>query len=246
MEPLFPAKVVLTEPDHKYHDSAGQEYMSFSSVYEFVCERFDAKKIAYFAGGKNEEGMIAKLNEWDKKREVGVRLDKALTEYAKTGRTDEQDLLDAVKTILGTYAPHTAEQVVVYNEQYRTAGTADKISFTSNRKDSKFIVSDFKCYEKFDLHESRGWLKAPFEHLPKSKFIQISFQLSYYAFHFEQLTGKKCNGMFIHLIDPTTIGGEIREQKIHVPYLKNDILILLETFKDQIKEKLSNKNEFVI
>jgi hypothetical protein len=126
MEPLFPAKVVLTEPDHKYHDSAGQEYMSFSSVYEFVCERFDAKKIAYFAGGKNEEGMIAKLNEWDKKREVGVRLDKALTEYAKTGRTDEQDLLDAVKTILGTYAPHTAEQVVVYNEQYRTAGTADK------------------------------------------------------------------------------------------------------------------------
>lgn len=243
---LFPPKVVLSESDHKYHDSDGNQYMSFSQVYEFLAEKFDANKIAYFTGGKNETGMIAKLDEWDKKREAGVRLDKALTEYAKTGKTEEQDLLEAVKTILGTYPAHTIEQLVVYDEHYRTAGTADKVILTSNRKDSKFIVSDFKCYESFDIYKSRGWLKEPFSHLPKSKFTQIAFQLSYYTWHIERLSGKKCDGMFIHLIDPTTIGGEIKEQKVYVPYMKFEIEVLLETFKDQIKEKLTNKDEFVI
>lgn len=243
---LFPPNVYLQEADHKYYDSAGNQFLSFGSVYEFVCDRFDAQKIAYFAGGKNEEGMIAKLDEWDKKREAGVRLDKALTEYAKTGKTEEQDLLEAVKTILGTYPAHTIEQLVVYNNDYRTAGTADKVILTSNRKDSKFLVSDWKCYEDFNIYKSRGWLKAPFEHLPKSKLTQINFQLSFYAYHIEQLTGKKCEGTFIHLIDPTTVGRDIKEQKVYLPYIKNDIIVLLETFKDQIKERLTNKNEFVI
>lgn len=243
---LFPPKITLEPIDHKYYDANGNQYMGFSSVYEFLADPFDANKVAYFTGGKSESGMNSKLEEWDKKREAGVRLDKALTEYAQTGKTDEVDLIEAVKTILNTYPAVTHEQVTLYNDTYQTAGTADKISFTSNRKDSKFIVSDYKCFENFDLHESRGWLKPPFDHLPKSKFMKCAFQLSFYAYHFEQLTGKKCAGTFIHLIDPTTVGGEIKQERVYLPYIRHDIEILLETFKDQIKSKLTNKNEFVI
>jgi hypothetical protein len=99
-----------------------------------------------------------------------------------------------------------------------------------------------------DLYEGRGWLKAPFSHLPNSKFVKTSFQLSFYAYHVELLTGKRVKELFIHLIQPSTCknGGKVNHKKIQVNYLRHDVEILLETFKDQIKEKLVNKNEFVI
>lgn len=258
---MFPEKVTIRESDHTYwHTESNEEYMGFSELYKYVVDEFDAKKMAYFAGGKNEQGMIAKLDEWDAKRNEGVRLDKALTEYAKTGKTEEKDFEDAVKVILAGYKKPSFEQLICYNEEWKIAGTIDKMCLSSNRKDSKFIIGDFKGFEdvlntdgtlkhSYDetLFVNRGWLKAPFEHLHKSKFTKISFQLSCYAFMIEGLTGKKCDGLFIHVIDPQSCktGGKIRETKINLPYLKNDVLVLLETFKDQIKERLTPK-EFVI
>jgi hypothetical protein len=261
MQELFEPKVELRESDHKYFDKEGNEYLSFSALYGFLADEFDAKKVAYFAGGKTEQGMIEKLTEWDEKRNEGTRLDKALTEYAKTGKTEEKDLEDAVKVILEGYNKFSYEQLICYNEDYKIAGTIDKMCLSSNRKDSKFVISDFKGFEDvlntdgtlkhaYDetLFVNRGWLKAPFGHLHKSKFTKISFQLSMYAFMIEGLTGKKCDGLFIHVIDPASCKGgkEIRDKRIPIPYLKNDVLILLETFKEQIKEKLTHKDEFVI
>lgn len=252
MAELFPAKVTLHEESHKYYDERGEEYLSFSSIYEFISDKFDAKKIAYFAGGKSEEGMIAKLDEWDKQREEGVRIDEALTRWLKNGeiRKEHKDIeLDILQ--LGIVYPTVRfPQTTVYCTDYRTAGTSDNICLTSNRKDSKLIISDTKCYEKMetDLYEGRKWLKPPFDHLPDSKFIKTAMQCSYYGYHAEKLTGKKVKELFIHLIQPSTCknGGKVNHKKIILPYLKNDIMILLETFKDQIKEKLTNKNEFVI
>jgi len=261
MQELFPAKVKLKESDHTYWHESGEEYLSFSSLFGYLAEEFDAKKVAYFAGGKTEQGMIAKLDEWDKKRDEGSRLDKALTEYAKTGVTEEKDFEDAVKVILAGYNKFSYEQLICYHEGYKVAGTLDKMTLSSNRKDSKFTISDFKGFEDvldsegkikhtFDetLFINRKWLKHPFSHLPSSKFTKISIQLSLYAFMVEELTGKKCDGLFIHVIDPQSCknGGKIRDRRVQINYLKHDIQILLETFKDQIKERLTNKNEFVI
>lgn len=258
---MFPEKVIIRDSDHTYwHTDTNEEYMGFSEIYKYLAEEFDAKKVAYFAGGKSEQGMIAKLDEWDAKRNEGIRLDKALTEYAKTGKTEEKDFEQAVKVILAGYNKPSFEQLICFNEQYKIAGTIDKLCLSSNRKDSKFVISDFKGFDdvlntdgtlKYAYDETlfvnRGWLKEPFNHLPKSKFTKISFQLSMYAFMIEGLTGKKCDGLFIHVIDPQSckLGGKIRETKINLPYLKNDVIILLETFKDQIKERLTHK-EFVI
>lgn len=258
---LYPEKVKLNEKQHRYYDDNGDEYLGFSAMYEFLVNKFDANKVAYFAGGKNEGGMQSKLDEWDAKRNEGIRLDKALTEYAKTGVTEEKDFETAVKVILAGYKKPSFEQLVCYNEHYRIAGTIDKMCLSSNRKDSKFVISDFKGFEDvlnadgslkmaYDetLFVNRGWLKAPFEHLHKSKFTKISFQLSCYAFMVENLTGKKCDGLFIHVINPSSCKNNavILDKRIPIPYLKNDILVLLETFKEPIKDKLTNKNEFVI
>lgn len=252
MAELFPAKVTLHEESHKYYDENGEEYLSFSSLFSEIGGSFDANKIAYFTGGKSQEGMEKNLAKWEEQRSDGVRVDEALTHYLKHGeiRAEHKDIeLDILQ--LGIIYPTVRyPQLTVYNEHYRTAGTADTVSLTSNRKDSSLIISDTKCYEKMetDLYEGRGWLKAPFTHLPNSKYIKTSMQLSYYAYHVEALTGKRVKELFIHLIQPSTCknGGNAVHKKIPVPYMRFEIEVLLETFKDQIKDKLTNKNEFVI
>ena len=252
MTELFPSLVTLSEPDHKYYDVDGNEYMGFSALYSEIGGSFDANKIAYFTGGKSQEGMEKNLAKWEEQRADGVRVDEALTHYLKHGeiKAEHKDIELDILQLAIVYPTVRYPQVTVYDMDYRTAGTSDTISLTSNRKDSKLIISDTKCYEKMetDLYEGRGWLKAPFEHLPNSKYIKTAMQCSYYAYHAEKLTGKKVKELFIHLIQPSTCknGGNVVHKKIPVPYLKHDIVILLETFKDQIKEKLTNKNEFVI
>lgn len=253
MAELFPEKVFLEPVAHKYFDKEGNEYLSFSKVFEFISEPFDANKVAFFAGGKTPQGQEQLLTEWAGKRDEGVRVDNALLLYAKEKRVrdEDKDIEDAVKEILSHYKQPSYEQLVVYNENWKTAGTLDKLTLSSNRSASKFTISDFKCFTEFDLHKNRGWLKEPFNHLPATKFTQISLQLSYYAYHVELLTGKRCDNLFIHLVNPDSckkIAGKLnlRWEKVYVPYCKFDIQVLLETFKDQIKEKLTNKNEFVI
>lgn len=251
---LFPPKVKLRDSDHTYWHENGEQYMSFSELFAEIGGSFEANKIAYFVGGKTEVGMNAKLSEWEEKRKDGVRVDNALTHYLKHGEVPaEFNDMNLAIIHLGESCYDYAKvlpQQTLFNEDYRTAGTCDNLCLTTNRKDAGLVLSDTKCYEKMeeDLYKGRGWLKAPFEHLPNSKFIKTAFQLSYYGHHAEKLTGKKIKELFIHLIQPSTCKNDwnVNHKKIAVPYLKHDIEIFLETFKDKIKEKLTNKNKFVI
>jgi hypothetical protein len=246
---LFPAKVNLNEETHEYTDSAGNYYMSFSECYEFLAPRFDANKIAYFTGGKNQEGMEKTLAKWDEQRSEGVRVDAALTHYLKHDEipaefNDIQLAVLELSVMYGAYAKKFP-QTILYCEEFRTAGTTDTLCLTTNRKDSQIVLSDTKCYENMedDLYKGRGWLFAPFDHLPNSKFMKTAFQLSYYGYHAEKLTGKKIKELFIHLIQPSTCRvGKVNHKKIHVPYLKHDVMALLELNKDKIKEKLLQKS----
>ena len=121
----------------------------------------------------------------------------------------------------------------------------------SNRKDSKFHLSDFKCFEKgydslFTI-KGQSCLNAPFDHLPNNKFTKISFQLSFYAHLFEELTGRKCEKLFIDLITPVFDENHklisYKNEVVPTMYLKNDIKIFLETFKEEILDMLDNTVE---
>lgn len=250
---LFHEYVTLSEDTHVYsHSLTGLNYMGFSSVYEHISKPFFAglHKTVAFSEGVDHSEVKAR---WDRQRDEGSRIDSALTEYAKTGKLGDEnsDLLEAVQQILAHYKDYKKcfEQMVVYNNNYRTATAIDKCGLFTNRSDSSFFISDFKSFEKDNLMEHRGWLKAPFEHLPDTKFTRISFQLSYGAYHLEQLTGKRCKRLFIHLIKPSSCkkcGDEpvkVEQQIIEVPYMRNDIILLLSTFADAIKTKLAEQKQ---
>ena len=241
---LFPNKVFLDESTHTYKDTEGRQYISFSRcLNEFLCAKFDKDNIARFVARKEGATQEDVIYKWDRQRDEGTRLDNTLTKYAQTGLIDPQDedLHDVVKMVLEKYGEfhRTYEQIVVYNESLRTAGSLDKLGIISNRKTSGFKLYDFKRFEGGMSYESKGqkWLNYPFDHLLNSKYNKISIQLSFYAWHLEQLTGRQCEGLFIDVIQPIIRGGMILEYKnylVPVNYQKHQIWTFLSHNKERI------------
>lgn len=249
---LFEEKVKLDEESHRYFDGAGNEYISFSRIYDMICDPFDSENISRFVAKARGCSQDEVKQEWGSKTENGTRIDEAITLYSKLGiiKDENNDIIDLVRDVTAEYNRYRKNfsQVVLYNEKYRTAGTADKLFLFTYMKNSNFGISDIKCFEnvynqdgsiKYTSYETlfvrRGWLKEPFSHLPSTKLTKISFQLSAYAYYFEELTGKKCNELYIHLINPTTK----MHQKVYVPYMRSDIRLLLEHTRPQVQELLN-------
>lgn len=228
---LFEEKVALEPISHTYTDKEGNTYVGFSKVFESICKPFNKDFIAGLVAESGEKTKEQVIGEWDAKRDNGTRIDDALGLYLETGLIKEadSDIKELIISVSAEYKKYKKNfsQVIVYNEERKTAGAIDRTFLFTYQKDANFGMSDYKCFEKDDLHERRGWLLEPFNHLPNSKFVKIAFQLSYYAFHFEELTGRKCNELFIHVINPLTQ----THQKVFVPYLRNDVKLLLDVYR---------------
>lgn len=251
---LFPNDVYLEPTEHKYFDSDGNQYVSFSVLYGKLVKKFDPVLISNMVSKYSESSSDDIMKMWEQTAINGTRLDKALELYAQTELIldSDNDLKEFLPDVLRKYDKYkkTFEQGVPYCKKYRVAGSWDKLSLTSNRSDGKFHLSDFKCFEKgYDsLFKVSGqsWLNAPFSHLPNNKFTKISFQLSFYAHLVEELTGRRCERLFIDLITPVFDENNrllsYKNEVVHTMYLKNDVKIFLETFKDEIKEMLGEAN----
>ena len=249
---LFPNEVYLEPIEHKYFDSEGNQYISFSALYGKLVKKFDAVGISKLVSKHGDKSAIEVRQGWEQTAINGTRADKALETYAQTATISEsdQDLKQLVPDVLSKYKIYnkTFEQGTPYSKEYRVAGSWDKLSLVSNRKDSKFVLSDFKCFEKgYDslfTVSGQPFLNAPFEHLSNTKFTKISLQLSFYAHLFEELTGRKCERLFIDLITPVFDKDfklvSYKNEVVNTVYLKNDIKIFLETFRGDIMEELNN------
>lgn len=241
---LYPQKVYLNAETHRYFDYGGKEYISFSKLFNFLSPKFEAEKIAGHVARSEGTTSEVILGKWNNATNEGTRIDNALTLYAQTGHILEtdSDLEPLIKHVLKKYEDYNScyEQLVVFSEHYRCAGSLDKLSLISNRKTSSFVISDYKTFDKGMSYESKGqkWLNAPFDYLPNSKYVKISFQASYYAKLFEDLTGRKCERLFVDMIIPIkdSAGKVIKYRNEVVPlmYMRPQVELFLETFKYKI------------
>lgn len=236
---LFPNLVKLEPIKHRYYHSNGDEYMSVSALLKLVSEKFEdtpAYKIA----------TVEKRNEWKKigqeSADHGTRIHNALELYSDTGQIlkENEDLEEMVKNVSAEYTEYykNYNEVCLYSEKYKIAGTTDKICAISNRKDCEVDLADFKTNNRngiqfFNKYKKR--LFAPFDHLQDCNYIKYSFQLSIYAYFFEELTGRKVRQLYIHNINMATN----THQKIPVIYLKNDVKLLLDTYAGKIEETMN-------
>jgi len=164
------------------------------------------------------------------------------------------DLEDVVKMVLAKYKGYDVcyEQVVIYSKEFRTAGSIDKLCILSNRKTSGFHIGDFKQFDNGMSYEPKGkkWMNFPFDHMVNSKWNHITCQLSFYAYHLEQLTGRKCERLFVDMIKPTkdSNGKIVKYDNYVVPiqYIKPQIEVALNKNKDRILEILEPTQQTIV
>ncbi len=243
---LFPNKVKLEPVSHQYFDAEGRQYMSVSRLLNLMSERFE-DTIAYSRADEATKAVWRQKGE--DARNHGTRIHEALELYNQTGQIllENKDLEVAIKSITAEYRDYnkTHDEICLYNEKYRVAGTTDKICVISNRKDSQVDLADFKTNVSKGIYYFSEYGKrmfAPFEHLQDCNYVKYSFQLSIYAYFFEQLTGRKVRQMFIHFVPPDMS----KHQKIPVLYLKHEVDLLLETYKNRILEILEPTQQTIV
>jgi hypothetical protein len=239
---LFPNKVQLEPVSHKYYDGEGKQYISVSKVLSLLSEKFE-DTIAYARASDETRA------EWKKKgkdaADHGTNIHNALELYNKTGQIliENAHLEEAIKSIIGEYKEYhqSHDEVCLYNEEYRIAGTTDKICVLSNRKDSDVDLADFKTNISKGIYYYSDYKKrlfSPFDHLQDCNYVKYSFQLSIYAYFFECLTGRRVRQLYIHFIPPHDM---LQHKKIPVMYMKNDVKLLLETYRYQILSLLEGE-----
>jgi len=232
---LFPNLVRLEPVNHTYQNAKGQQFLSVSKFLGLLSEKFEDTP-AYARA--NDETRA----QWKEKGRVaanhGTNIHNALELYNKTGQIliENAGIESVIKSINAEYKEYhqTYDEVCLYNEHYRIAGTTDKICSLSNRKDSEVDIADFKTNLKgvITMHSDyKKRLFYPMDHLHDCNYTKYSLQLSLYAYFFEELTGRKVRKMYIHYVPPADM---MSHYKIPVIYLKNDVKMLLEHHKQNI------------
>ncbi len=232
---LFPNKVTLEPISHTYQCNNGNQYLSVSKFLSLLSERFE-DTIAYKRA--SEETRLEWKGKGKTAADHGTNIHEALELYNKTGQILQTNahLEQAVKSITGEYSGYhqSYDELCLYNDKYRVAGTTDKICMISNRKDCEVDLSDFKTNISKGIYYYSDYKKRmypPLEHLQDCNYVKYSLQLSIYAYFFEELTGRRVRQLYIHFIPPNDM---MQHRKIPVMYMKNDVKALLELHKDKI------------
>lgn len=240
---LFDAKVSLEPIKHIYTDKDGAEYKSVTTILKDIAEKFE-DTFAY------KNASEEKRAEWKEKgrdaADKGTRIHNALELFAESGfiKVEDLELEDVIRDIHSHYTGYNKlhNEICLYNEELKIAGTADRICAVSNRKDSAVDIADFKTSGSKGIQFYSDYNKkffAPFDHMHDCNYNKYSFQLSIYAYFFELLTGRKIRQLYIHYIP---LENPMEHKKIPVTYLKNDVKLMLEKYK--VKVELTEQNVF--
>lgn len=249
MHTLFPIEVRFKEDTHQYFNSAGEEYISVSHLLKTIAEEFDPDGKILAASAKKRGVSPEELQkEWrataKKGTDHGSRIHNALEYYDKTGQihSADQELEPAIKSITSYYRDYYQchNEIMLYSHKYKIAGTTDKLNIVSSR--GKWVdISDYKTNLKGITYFSKygKTLLHPFNHLQDCSYVKYSFQLSLYAYMFEQLTNYKIRQLFIHFIDPID---HLQHRQIPALYLKPEVEYLLNEYESKkVMEKSIEK-----
>ena len=243
------SKVTFNEEAHSYTaDLSGKKYISATTLIGKFKQKFDtiAVSTAYAAKNGNtpeywqaqwaNTSKIAcdKGTKFHKRKEDAMLADGAvtvnkrvipvhITEVLKQASYNYQDIPD------GVYP-----EMLLWNHYFESAGLTDILTVEGNY----FDIDDYKTNKKIDKtsfrHPKTGYKKIlfPLQHIQDCNFKHYELQLSFYAFMFEQLSGKTCRSICFHHHPPQVDNPlEAVEEGIRYDckYLRDDVLKMLHT-----------------
>ena len=89
------------------------------------------------------------------------------------------------------------------------------------------MLGDFKTNKRFNFHSSfNEYMVGPLSHLTVCEFNTYALQLSMYAYMYEKMTNKKCDGLVIFYKTDDIW------RSINVNYMKSDIIALIADYNN--------------
>lgn len=235
--------VYLNEADHRYYNRDGEEYMSSSKFRALFKEPFD-KNAAYNCAGKTGyEGMTPEevLQQWSdygtERADEGTRIHKAIELFFDTATVlpENEHYRPGLLNIANQYSEYyrTYNEVIVYDNDEKKAGTIDKPLITTSSKNSIIDLTDYKTnikgikQKKYDKHgkPTNKYMLHCLSHLQDCTYNDYALQLSDYGYMVEKLTGRRIGQLTIHYVHPENL---LINYKIPVPYMKLEIMAMLE------------------
>lgn len=236
-------RVKLEPVAHKYFDQYGTEYISVSKLLSLVSEKFDAERMAVFTARKQGKTVEQVLAEWDKIRDDaanhGTRIHNALERYEKENGLvlpEDRDLTEMIESVMQIYRsyPKSFSELCLWHDEYKVAGTTDKLCYTANSKTCTVDFYDYKTnLSKGITYDSKynKYLLDPVSHLQDCSYNKYALQLSLYALFFEYKTGRKIGKLNLIYIPPTNY---LDWKLIPMPYMKLEAMAILNHYKNSL------------
>lgn len=246
--------VYMKEDTHQYFTLNGDEYASFSSVKKSIQMPFDSHGMSMrmatneLGKGASSEDIALRAKtiqkEWkglgDSASEHGKTIHKALEDYSNTGTCPDKykNMCKLIFTLFAGSRYHFNE-LIVYSEEHRVAGTFDKGTIR-NSNQTILDIYDYKTNERNGIlydsikrtateskHYNRYYL-GPFSHIEQCNYYDYCLQLSSYGYMAETTYKIKIGRLGIIYISP-----ELIPRLIPVPYMREEAKMLLSFYRMQ-------------
>ncbi len=230
------SKVKLEPISHTYKDVDGNSYMSVSKFLELFSKKFDREGVSKLSAKKHGLTQEEVLQDWDKKRDDSIdhgnRIHSALERFENSTQIlpEDEELRPMILSVASEYSHYyrSYNEVCLYDEEHRLAGTSDKILQCTSHAKSIFDLSDYKTNLSKGIqfkNDYGQYMLGPLAHLQDCNYVKYSLQLSTYAYLLQKKTGCKIGQLSIHYIPAHNLLAHI---KYPVPYMKRDVELMLE------------------
>jgi hypothetical protein len=218
---------------HAYTNThTGKAYFSVTSLINQFKIPFDVEKFSKLVAAKEGVSQDEIKKRWNKTKtdacDFGTSAHKKIEDYIDSGGVDFKDDPIVIKflEICDVNLKKVKNETIVYNNEYRIAGTADLIVDNG----STFDVYDLKTNKNFRLSSKyNNNLLEPLTHFSECEYNIYSLQVSTYAYLYSTMTGKNVGSLRIFWFDKTSE----TFTRYDTPYLYSDVKNMLETFKNK-------------
>ena len=231
------------EEDHHYEYKGKRVGMSVTRLIEEYTQEFDSQAIAERVALKENKTVQEVLDEWQYKNKFACEKGSTCHEWIQSlwsGNEYNELLFDGsieyinavnkiqnqAKNFKKDYEDrleHLADEYVIGSKEYDLASAIDHLFI--NKLTGGLVLVDYKTNS--DIHKNERYaknMKVPLSHLKDFTLNHYYIQLSIYKYIVEKYTNLKFEEMFIVWFSENIDNYQI----IEVPYLKNEVIKILE------------------
>ena len=225
--------IYFDEKTHTYiNTETGKELISVTTLLGKYKPKFDRMENATRVANREGLDVDFVLDQWEKEKnkacDYGTAIHKVMEDFLVENKQEAEyeSLYKSYKSlasyIFKGYNKFKAEERMNSIED-NIAGTADLVY----EKEKSFMLGDFKTNKRFNFHSSfNEYMVGPLSHLTVCEFNTYALQLSMYAYMYEKMTKKKCDGLVIFYKTDDIW------RSINVNYMKSDIIALIADYNN--------------